>query len=74
MYDVMGWIGSEAGVGSRFWCERAQGLGFVAGVQRLGDTNHMCLIVYCTRFANAGIVRGMEDNVAAQSVKLKVGI
>jgi len=35
VYDVMGWIGSETGVGSRFWCERAQGLGFVAGVQRL---------------------------------------
>ena len=44
--DVMGWIGSEAGVGSRFWCERAQGLGLVAGVQQIEDTEYMCVISY----------------------------
>lgn len=43
-YDVMSWIGNEAGVGSRFWCERAQGLGLTAGVQRLEDAEYMCVV------------------------------
>lgn len=48
-YDVMGWIGSEAGVGSRFWCERAQGLGLTAGVPRLEDTESICVILHRNR-------------------------